>query len=56
MKIKAYMCGTDWSCDLPLGAQDIKIYTNLKKFKKDRECGIIEIEIVKKRIVKKGTL
>ena len=52
------MCGTDWSCDLPLGAQDIKIYTNLKKFKKDRECykecGIIEI--VKKRIVKKGTL
>ena len=59
MKIKAYMCGTDWFKELP-DAQDVKIYTSLKKFKKDRqcyeECGIIEVEIVKKRIVKKGTL
>lgn len=53
------MCGTDWSTDLPLGAQDIKIFTDLKKFKKSRtcykECGIVQVEIIKKKSVLKGT-
>lgn len=60
-KIKAYICTTDWNTELPvLKANDVNIYMNLKTFKKERtcwkECGIVEIHITKKRIVKKGTL
>lgn len=59
MKIKGYICGTDWNTELPLGANDVKVYTDLKILKRDRtcypECGIVQIEIIKKRTVQKGT-
>lgn len=58
-KVKAYLCQTDWDTDIPCGAQDIKIVTNLKHLKKTRqcvkECGIVEVEIKLKRIISKGT-
>lgn len=58
-KIKAYMCQTDWNTDLPLGANDVKLYTSLKALKRARscvkECGIVEVEVKLKRLVKKGT-
>ena len=57
-KVKAYLCQTDWDTDIPMGAQDIKIVTNLKHLKQTRkcvkECGIVEVEIKLKRVVKKG--
>lgn len=61
MKIKAYLCTTDWNTELPvMQANDVRIFTSLSELKKQRtcwpECGIIEIEIKKKRTVKKGTL
>ena len=60
MYIKGYICGTDWSTELPNGAQDVKLYTSLKTLKRERtcwqECGIVELKITKKRVVKKGTL
>lgn len=59
MKIKAYICGTDWNTDLPLGAQDVQLYTDLKKFKASRtcykECGIVEVEVEFKKRIMKGT-
>jgi len=58
-KIKTYMCATDWDIDIPLGAQDIKIITDLKYFKKTRkcwkECGIVEVELTCIKVIKKGT-
>lgn len=60
MKVKAYMCGTDWNTDLPLGANDVKLYTSLEVFKKTRtcwqECGIVEVKIIKTKTIKKGKL
>lgn len=58
--IKAYMCGIDWSCDLPLGANDVKLYTSLSAIKRNRtcikECGIVEVRVTKVRNVLKGDL
>lgn len=60
MKIKAYLCTTDWNTELPLGVNDVKIYTSLKTLKNQRtcykECGIVQIEITKKKVIQKGTV
>lgn len=54
-KIKGYMCATD-PTDIHLGANDVVIFSSIKALKKKRtcweECGIVEIEIKPKLIVK----
>lgn len=56
--IKGYLCGTDL-LDIKLGADDIKIFSSIETLKEARlcweECGIVEIELNPKVIVK-GTL
>lgn len=58
MKVKAYICTTDWNTELPMGNNDIKVFTTLNSLKANRtcwkECGIVEIEIIRKRTVLKG--
>lgn len=58
IKIKGYMCQTDWDTDLPLGANDVKIYTDLDVLKRQRkcvkECGIVEVEVTLVKVVEPG--
>lgn len=60
MKIKAYLCTTDWDTELPsFKANDVKIYMSLKVLKEERpcwnQCGVVQIEIKKIKQVVKGS-
>ncbi len=55
--LKAYVCIATIDTDLHFGAPSITLYPSLKDLKAERscwkECGIYELEIKVKRIVKK---
>jgi hypothetical protein len=59
---KAYMCGTDFSCEMPWNktADFPELYRTIKALKAERscwvDCGITEVEVKFKRVVKRGTL
>lgn len=57
---KAFMCGTDFSLDISwdkLGDFPV-LYKTVKSLKADRscwsECGIFEVEVKFRRVVKRG--
>lgn len=56
-KIKGYICGTDWTDELTvMEANDIIIYPSIKSIKDNkkclRECGIVELELKYKKLIK----
>lgn len=58
---KAYICGIDWQCEIPFGANDVQLYSSVKALKKARtcwrECGIVELKIqLSKWVVKQDLL
>lgn len=54
--LKAYVCTTSIDTDLAMGAPDTTIYRTLRDLKSKRdcwkECGIYELEITVKRVVR----
>lgn len=57
-KLKGYICGND-PLDFSLGAKDVVVYPTIEALKEKRtcwkECGILELEI-KPKLILKGTL
>lgn len=57
--LKFYVCGTAYDTDMALGAPDFRVFETVKDLKLARscwvECGIYELEISVKRVVKKPT-
>jgi nickel-dependent lactate racemase len=54
-----YVCETDWEIEIG-ETSDIVIYPSIKSLKKHRqcwkECGIVELEVRKKRSINDGDL
>lgn len=63
-KFVAYMCGTDWDTEIPMANRYMaktmpEFYKSQAALKRDRrcwrECGIYEVEVKFKRVVRKGS-
>jgi hypothetical protein len=59
---KAFMCSTDFDIDIPWNrtADFPTLYRTIKALKAERkcwvDCGITEVEVKFKRVVKRGTI
>jgi hypothetical protein len=59
---KAYLCSTDFSIEIPwnIEADFPQLYRSMADLKLERkcwkECGITEVEVKFKRVVKRGTI
>lgn len=53
-----YLCSTDYEFELESAAGGVKIFSSINDLKKNRkcweECGIIEVEIVQKKVIVEG--
>ena len=58
-KLKAYMCGTS-TTDLHFEKPSVELYSSIKALKKERkcwrECGILELDLSKAKLIFKGKM
>ena len=58
--VVGYMCGTDWSCELGAASDGNKVYPSVGALMEERkctdECGIVEVEVKFRRVVRESKI